>query len=1181
MVLTIPAYKPLIKISDIAPGAIAHPAGKGVINFNLRVLTRYGEVLIDFGQFGDLLSWRDSLSVEGASGSWTIRMRASLCNETLLKKLHPGLVVEVYCARNDDPLIGVVRDPSKIPRIDTSPRLPEFAQVQTTTGVGGPIGVQSGPTPADQDATVRLILAECARQGVTDQAQIAYIIGTAQHESRLTPIPEEASGAAYNGREDLGNTQAGDGPRFKGRGYVQLTGRTNYAKYSKLTGVDLVSNPDKALDPSISAFVLVHGMKTGGFTGVKLGDYIGGGKADFEGARAIVNGSDRASLIAGYARQWQTKLPKYGTPAPVPAAGPVTPVKTTPATVRAGYTAKMYDSTTDVVITDYSQMSRHHTNRGIQPGRSYATVNGKLEEVTISKAGNLVKKDYVLEDAQANRFVPKYVGVSGYVGNVGDGWGAVSIYADKERTSLIARLGHMDNILVKSGDVVAAGQHIGRQSNVGMNGGAIHSHDEYRFEDWNRAIAIQNSGGNGSVAGANAPVTGAAGGGTESTGFGLAAGQDPIGPAVQPIEDPYLDKCPHLLMRGIITDYGRSTDDSTSLTISGESYGAIYKDAFMLVDLQAPELASKSFEWRASSKVPLGVSFIYYTILQRWVENFWGQTTGWEARTRPIPFPPNYMTRINSEGSAWSNLQWLSIEGFFHIFVDHTGAICWEKLPWSSKNKSLITGRNWEDLQLLELPSWKIKSWNDRLSGQGVNNFIRCVPTQQGQAGGGNDRGVEAPALIYNMGSIRQYGGPSKREINFPVGTGGEADQYYTAATNREAKATISTFTSLCALECVRWYDRPVQRCGVTVRGESAWRINTRVKLTENWHCPDAKPAEYYVVSRSHTINISNGAWETSLEMVRDRRNRYLGIGVGEVPIVLDPKTPVPESAKISTAGKASEIDKILGKGAAASESGRFTATSKLKAGSPVAALKNYQPPNEKGELAVVEIPEYLKVPLVPDEYYFFDRLSAKIVAIGNDPYVYAQKEVIPKMGVQSGTQVAGPVSVVGAGPKTIVGKKNEAIAKAAKDLGGFSTKGENNPIAPINKVFDKAEVILPWQATTVSVRDAEAALKAGGIVVPTGQVKAGDIAIMGDAEAIGVAIEDGGVKVRSNSAAKASFSWDTDADTYDKYFTRGKIRYYRLSGNRDDKVRPDSQDQAYYDAFPIGVGVDPGIIIG
>jgi hypothetical protein len=965
MVLTIPAYKPLIKISDIAPGAIAHPAGKGVINFNLRVLTRYGEVLIDFGQFGDLLSWRDSLSVEGASGSWTIRMRASLCNETLLKKLHPGLVVEVYCARNDDPLIGVVRDPSKIPRIDTSPKLPEFAQVQTTTGVGGPIGVQSGPTPADQDATVRLILAECARQGVTDQAQIAYIIGTAQHESRLTPIPEEASGAEYNGRTDLGNTQPGDGPRYKGRGYVQLTGRTNYAKYSKITGVDLVSNPDKALDPAVSAVILVHGMKTGGFTGAKLDDYIGGGKANFEAARAIVNHpSDKPDLIAGYARQWQTKLPKYGLPAASPSAlaTPVAASTTTSATQPIG---------------------------------------------------------------------------------------------------------------------------------------------------------------------------------------------DVIGPEVKPVEDPYLDKCPHLLMRGIIGDYGRSTDDSTSLTISGESYGAIYKDCFMLVDLQAPELASQALEVRNSSKVPLGVSYIYYTILSRWVENFWGQTTGWEARTRPIPFPPNYLTRINSEGSAWSNLQWLCIEGFYHIFVDHTGAICWEKLPWSGKNKSLIAGRNWEDLQLLDLPSWKIKSWNDRLSQQGVSNFLRCISTQQGQAGGGSDR-VGAPALIYNMGSIRQYGGPSKREINFPMGADG-VEQYYTSDANRKAQASIQSFTSLCALEAIRWYDRPVQRCGVTVRGESAWRINTRVKLTENWHCPDAKPAEYYVISRSHNINITNGSWDTSLEMVRDRRNRYLGIGVGEVPIVLDPASPTP-TGKVTASAKVPELDKILGKGAASSDAGRFTATAKLKAGSPVAALKNYQPPTEKGEVTVVEIPAYLKVPLVPDEYFFFDRLTAKVVPIGNDPYVYAQKEVIPKLGEQSAAAVAGPISVVGTGSVIsggTAGGKNAAVVAGVDKLGRFSTRGgpdggANACVYAVNKVLRSSGIEPPW-GISENVLTAENALKKAAIPIPASQVQPGDIAIFGDADHIGIATAPGGTSIRSNSSSRAAFTWDTNTAGYDAYYTRGKTRFYRL----------------------------------
>ena len=59
--------------------------------------------------------------------------------------------------------------------------------------------------------------------------------------------------ADYEGRTDLGNTQPGDGKRYKGRGYIQLTGRANYAKYGKIVGQDLVNNPELAKDPNIAA----------------------------------------------------------------------------------------------------------------------------------------------------------------------------------------------------------------------------------------------------------------------------------------------------------------------------------------------------------------------------------------------------------------------------------------------------------------------------------------------------------------------------------------------------------------------------------------------------------------------------------------------------------------------------------------------------------------------------------------------------------------------------------------------------------------------------------------------------------------------------------------------------------------------------------------------------------------
>ena len=130
MVLTLKPYSPISKPDNSYPGDNAHPGGIGDIRFAIRVLSRTGEVLIDFGKWEDLLSYTDNLSVEGASGTWTLKARVTLNNLDLLKKLHPGAVAEIYCARNADPLEGVNRDPSKIKRVDTSPDIPLTATPQ-------------------------------------------------------------------------------------------------------------------------------------------------------------------------------------------------------------------------------------------------------------------------------------------------------------------------------------------------------------------------------------------------------------------------------------------------------------------------------------------------------------------------------------------------------------------------------------------------------------------------------------------------------------------------------------------------------------------------------------------------------------------------------------------------------------------------------------------------------------------------------------------------------------------------------------------------------------------------------------------------------------------------------------------------------------------------------------------
>ena len=138
---------------------------------------------------------------------------------------------------------------------------------------------------------------------------LAYILATAHHET----------GTTFEGVEEWGKGKGKDYGRkirmdrkpyttpdklYFGRGLVQLTWFENYEKAGKKLGLDLLNNPELALNLDNGVKILFLGMIEGWFTSRKLGTYFTATKTDFINARRIVNGKDKAHLIAGYANKY-------------------------------------------------------------------------------------------------------------------------------------------------------------------------------------------------------------------------------------------------------------------------------------------------------------------------------------------------------------------------------------------------------------------------------------------------------------------------------------------------------------------------------------------------------------------------------------------------------------------------------------------------------------------------------------------------------------------------------------------------------------------------------------------------------------------------------------------------------------------------------------------------------------
>ncbi len=155
-----------------------------------------------------------------------------------------------------------------------------------------------------QVQSVAQIISSFLENGDRDFRKLSYILATAWHESKFLLVSEKRASPGtelYKIQDKYWHTG------YYGRGFVQLTHKKNYEKLGHRLGIDLVNNPDLAMDRRYSADILVIGMMEGLFTGVSLVYYINS-ISNYYDARRVVNGLDRAQLIADYAVKINSKL---------------------------------------------------------------------------------------------------------------------------------------------------------------------------------------------------------------------------------------------------------------------------------------------------------------------------------------------------------------------------------------------------------------------------------------------------------------------------------------------------------------------------------------------------------------------------------------------------------------------------------------------------------------------------------------------------------------------------------------------------------------------------------------------------------------------------------------------------------------------------------------------------------
>jgi hypothetical protein len=152
----------------------------------------------------------------------------------------------------------------------------------------------------------------------TDIRWLAYMLGTTYHETARTmqPIEEYGKGKGYKYGEKIkrsGIAYILPNQIYYGRGFVQLTWYENYELMGRLLGIDLLNHPELALNVDVASKIMFEGMTKGAssfgdFTGKCLEMYFNGKTEDWVGARKIINGTDKAEVIASYSKTFYKAL---------------------------------------------------------------------------------------------------------------------------------------------------------------------------------------------------------------------------------------------------------------------------------------------------------------------------------------------------------------------------------------------------------------------------------------------------------------------------------------------------------------------------------------------------------------------------------------------------------------------------------------------------------------------------------------------------------------------------------------------------------------------------------------------------------------------------------------------------------------------------------------------------------